>query len=248
MPMVLSDQVSGRPSGDICPACCSGNIELLGIAHRGEIVSSNWAVLANAELRPCCCRACGLVFESRGVRSSLQEFYQEVFAATPMMKFYGDGRARLVDLLGDLTAIPPTGSLLEIGSGRGQFLRRFSEVRPEWQLTAIEPSVAFETLVKAVPNAAAYRCGFEDVDCAPDSQDIVVAFSVIQSVADPLALLRWSAHVLKQGGACILEASNFETHPNSLVCGDHLSKLTPPSLENLAARSGFTVEAIRPAG
>lgn len=248
MPGLLSDQVSRRPLDDRCPACSSGDIELLGIGHRGDIVSSNWAVLSNAELRPCCCRACGLVYESRGVRSSLQEFYQEVFAPTPMMKFYGDGRARLVDLLGDLIAIPPTGRLLEIGSGRGQFLKRFSEVCPRWRLTAIEPSVSFEALVEAVPTAEAYRCGFEDVDCPPHSQDIVIAFSVIQSVADPLALLRWSARALKEGGACVLEASNFETHPNSLVCGDHLSKLTPLSLENLAARCGFNVEAIRPAG
>jgi len=231
-----------------CPVCGSDDIEHLSFRHRGQIVSSNWVVQSNAELFPCCCRNCGLVYESRGVRHSLDEFYEKVFGPTPLMEFYGDGKAQLVDLLGELAAIGPTGRLLEVGSGRGQFLRRFHEVHREWQLTAVEPSGSFDVLVKAVPVAQAHRCGFEAFACEPGSQDIVVALSVIQSVANPLALLQWAARALKKGGVCFLEASNFETHPNSLVCGDHLSKLTPASLENLAARAGFTVEAIRPAG
>ncbi len=233
---------------DRCPACKSEDVEPLGIGHRGPIVASNWAVLPDAELRPCCCRGCGLVYESRGVRSSLKGFYQQVFAPTPMMRFYGDGRAQLVELIGKLAAIPQRGRLLEIGSGRGQFLRHFHQLYPGYQLTAIEPSVSFEALVEAVPTARVYRCGFEDCECPPGSQDIVVALSVIQSVADPLALLKWAARALRRGGVCFLEASNFETHPNSLVCGDHLSKLTQPALKNLAARAGLSVETIQPAG
>ena len=164
------------------------------------------------------------------------------------MRFYGDTRARLVELLAELAPIPAAGRLLEIGSGRGQFFKRFHEVHTNWQLTAIEPSVSFEVLQQAVPAAQVHRSGFEAHVCAPGSQDMVIALSVIQSVEDPLTLLRWAARALKVGGICFLEASNFETHPNVLVCGDHLSKLTPPSLENLAARAGFAVEAIRPAG
>jgi SAM-dependent methyltransferase len=233
---------------DQCPVCSSGDIQLLRFGHRGSIVSSNWVIQPNAELRPCCCRACGLVYESRGVRFSLREFYEKVFRPTPLMEFYGDGRGQLVDLLRELTTIEPAGRLLEIGSGRGQFLKRFHDLYSDWQLTAIEPSISFEVLTKTVPAAQAYQCGFQAFECEPKSQDIVVALSVIQSVDDPLALLKWSARALKTGGICFLEASNFETHPNSLVCGDHLSKLTPASLENLAARAGFTMEAIRRAG
>jgi SAM-dependent methyltransferase len=251
MPEILPGHTAGKSAfepSDRCPACSSEDIELLRIAHRGHIVSSNWVILSNAELRPCCCRGCGLVYESRGVRSSLREFYEEVFAPTPLMKFYGDGRTQLVDLIGELAAIPPMGRLLEVGAGRGQFLKRFHDVYPEWHLTAIEPSVSFDVLVKTVPTAQAHRCSFEAYACAPESQDIVVALSVIQTVDDPLTLLKWFARALKKGGICFLEASNFETHPNSLVCGDHLSKLTPLTMENLAARAGFTVEATRPAG
>jgi SAM-dependent methyltransferase len=244
----MRDHKSSFESGDRCPVCSSEDIELLRFGHRGQIVSSNWVVQSNAELRPCCCRNCGLVYESRGVRLSLDEFYEKVFGPTPLMEFYGDGKAQLVDLLGQLAAIRRTGRLLEIGSGRGQFLKRFHAMHPEWHLTAIEPGVSFDVLVKTAPMAQAHRCGFEAFACEPGSQDIVVALSVIQSVADPLDLLEWSARALKTGGICFLEASNFETHPNSLVCGDHLSKLTPASLENLAARAGFAVEAIRPAG
>src|SRR5579872_4309282 len=159
-----SHTVARRTADDHCPACTSADIECLGIDHRGEIVASNWAVLADAELRPCCCRACGLVYESRGVRSSLRKFYREVFSPTPMMKFYGDGRARLVNLVRDLVAIPPAGHLLEIGAGRGQFLQRFSQAWPAWQLTAIEPSISFEGLAEAVPKARIHRCGFEEVN------------------------------------------------------------------------------------
>lgn len=248
VPPVRLAEIPPDAHDDCCPACASPDIEVLGFSHRGRIVSSNWIVLPDSELRPCCCRECGLIYESRGVRLSLRDFYENAFTPTPLMRFYGDGRTKLVDLLGELATIAPTGRLLEVGSGRGQFLQRFHEMHPQWELTAIEPSVSCEALRSAVPAAEVHRCGFETYSCPPNSQDVVVALSVIQSVENPLALLMWAARALRVGGICFIEASNFELHPHSLVCGDHLSKLTARALENLAARAGFAVETIQSGG
>jgi SAM-dependent methyltransferase len=244
---------SAPTSADRCPVCRSASVRVLDLTHRGQIISSDWLILSNAELRPCCCEDCGLVFESRGVRSFSHEFYDKIFRPKPMMRVYSHSTVqsrheKAVELIGELLPMAPTGRLVEIGSGKGQFIKRFHEVYPRWQLVGLEPSVSFESLTRSIPDAETHRCGYEGYECVPASQDLIVALGVIEHVDNPLAMLRWAARALRPGGLCFIEAPNFENHPNDLFCADHLSKLTPLMLENLATRAGFAVEAMRTMG
>ena len=75
MPSQMPEAMSRRTVGeafaveDRCPACRLTGVETIGIAYRGPIVSSNWMVLPDAELRPCCCRVAASSMKAGGYGS-----------------------------------------------------------------------------------------------------------------------------------------------------------------------------------
>jgi len=152
------------------------------------------------------------------------------------------------ELIDALVKLPEDGNLLEIGAGKGQVLKGFCERHPRWRITALEPSISFESLTATISDADLHHVGLEEFAYTPASMDLVVALGVIEHVHDPLALLRRAVHMLRPGGTLFIEAPNFEVHPNDLFCADHLSKLTPLMLERLAEAAGFTVETRHMAG
>jgi SAM-dependent methyltransferase len=230
-----------------CPACSSTENLSVGTKYLGPVVTSDFLVLQNTGLAPCCCKKCGLVFESMGVRNFSSQFYAETFRPKPMMRVYGNVGStprpnkanRLIsEIFSDL---PADGSLLEVGAGKGGFLSEFSERHPRWKLAAIEPSILFESLALAVPQAKLHHGGYETSDCPFDSQDLIVSLGVIEHVDNPLLFMMWIADRLKMGGRAFLEAPNFSNHPSDLYCADHLSCLTPDTMIAFAEHAGFEI-------
>jgi 2-polyprenyl-3-methyl-5-hydroxy-6-metoxy-1,4-benzoquinol methylase len=135
--------------------------------------------------------------------------------------------------------LPKGGSILEAGAGKRMFIKRFAQEHPDWIVSALEPSVLFEDLEKALPNATLFRGGYEAFTPLSGAFDLVVSLGVIEHVDNPLDFLRWTADALKTGGYAFLEAPNFSNHPCDLFCSDHLSKVTPQTINTFSQHVGI---------
>ena len=230
-----------------CPACGSMEAKPIGLHTKGVVMTSDFMVLEDAELAPYLCYSCGLAYESQGVRGRSAQYYAETFRPKPMMRVFGNGASvprpeKALSLIQEMLQLPKAGAMLEVGAGKGGFLKLFADRYPTWRLSALEPSVLFNSIAESVPTAVKlHHGGYESFDTPANSYDLVVSLGVIEHVNNPLHFLSWIAKVAKPGAFVFIEAPNFTYHPGDLYCADHLSKLTPGIVQNFAATVGLSV-------
>ena len=98
------------------------------------------------------------------------------------------------------------GRLLDIGAGRGEFLR--AAVDDGWEAVGIEPSPQFakhaaqHSGVAVIPKPIA-QCDFE-----PGTFDVVLLSGVLEHLYHPDDTIREIARVLRKGGALFLDVPN----------------------------------------
>ena len=230
-----------------CPACGSTEVRPIGLHTKGVVMTSDFMMLEDAGLAPYLCYSCGLPFESQGVRGQSARYYAETFRPKPMMRVFGNGGSvprpeKALSLIQEMLPLPERGAMLEVGAGKGGFLKLFADRYPGWRLSALEPSVLFNSIAENVSTAIElHHGGYESFDAPANKYDLVVSLGVIEHVNDPLHMLNWIARITKPGGLVFIEAPNFTYHPGDLYCADHLSKLTPEIVQNFAATVGLSV-------
>ena len=241
-----------------CPSCKSNNYDSLYPEYTGATVTSSFEVVKRATLDNRLCKECGLIFNARGVRDFAKEFYSETYN---LMLFSDDAEVQSYTDTGpvsqaeysykmvqEMVGISGSGMLLEIGAGKGYFLRHFYNNHSEWRLTAFEPGMAFEFLEEQLSDVETYQTDYQGFTLEKNAFDLIVALGVLEHVEQPLDMLRWANKGLKQGGKFFIRVPNFEKNPNDLFCVDHLSKLTVPTLHWLATESGFEISASKGVG
>jgi len=133
-------------------------------------------------------------------------------------KYAPDGRlagrlTQLADAVLELTA--PGGELLDLGCGSGELARRLAaagyrvtgcDIAP--QMLQLAAAADRRRQVSWIPLESRWRT----LPFASGSLDVVVAASVLEYVADPLAVLRECARVLRPGGTVLCTVPD-QTHP-----------------------------------
>jgi SAM-dependent methyltransferase len=136
------------------------------------------------------------------------------------------------------------GVLLDIGCGRGEFLRAMQALG--WQVLGVESD----------PEAArlAHQWGFpvqtvsfEEAEFPWESVDHITMNHVIEHVYDPMAVLRKCSRILKPGGTMALYTPNtnslghrqFQSHWRPLEAPRHLYCFSPTTMRACLARCGF---------
>ncbi|MSU41101.1 MAG: class I SAM-dependent methyltransferase [Pedosphaera sp.] len=140
-------------------------------------------------------------------------------------------------------ALPQGARVLDYGCAKAMTLRALQERRPDIVPHAFDVSPMYQRF---------WEKFIAPADCAihqlPDEWrgrfDLVTSFFALEHVADPRAMLRGIAALLKPGGRfyCIVP----DTYANiaDLVVADHVNHFCAPSLRRLMAGAGLAVETV----
>jgi SAM-dependent methyltransferase len=133
--------------------------------------------------------------------------------------------------------LPASGRAIDLGCGNGAFLRALSARLPGWRLHGLELDRRHEAALATIPGFAGLEIGFAD-DIA-GTYDLISMIHALEHFTEPLATLaRVRAH-LAPGGLVFIEIPNVAANPFDLLIADHVSHVTPWSLETMLARAGF---------
>jgi len=150
------------------------------------------------------------------------------------------------------------GRLLDIGCGQGYVLEH--ALLRGWGVWGLEPSETWARDTAARLGVQVWAQRVEQADLPAHSCDVVFSDSVIEHLAEPLAMMELARRVLKPGGIFYLVTPNADALVNRArgllfrlagsrrspyiepLCSPyHVVGFTPHSLSVLAERAGFAV-------
>ena len=136
----------------------------------------------------------------------------------------------------------PSGRLLDIGSGKGSFLRECRSMMPDWQYTGIEPSREEAQMARA--SGLDIREGmFGAIELEREAFDLISIMHVLEHVSEPAATLAAIHDTLTVGGLLFVEVPNVLDLNMfyDLLLFEHLYHFAPETLMWQLARTGFEV-------
>ncbi len=193
------------------------------------------------------CKSCTHAFSDIASMPKQEEYGADYFDDTHR-RWFEHPNTQLFDRVA--AYIPQGGSVLDVGCGRGDFLRHVHRMRPDAKLTGIDFAPNQHESIRFLQG---------DVITLDISQrfDVVVSLSVIEHVPDCVAFARRMVELTKQGGSMIVNTPNeasilygmgraglsfgVSLAFNRLYSRHHLHHFTPTSLRRLLESSGLTV-------
>ncbi|GAA3893163.1 hypothetical protein GCM10022276_10440 [Sphingomonas limnosediminicola] len=146
-----------------------------------------------------------------------------------------------------LALTSPTDRLLEIGCGRGYFLR-LTEGRVA---AAAGLELNRDAIANKVTRWPVHRKMSEELAASePESFDYVCSYQVLEHVIDPASFIRASLSCLKPGGLLVYSTPNTEYGPNKRredafdFPPHHMSYFTHASYRRIAALHGLKIVTI----
>ena len=138
-----------------------------------------------------------------------------------------------------------TGRMLDIGCGKGAFLKAFKAVRGGWRFAGIEPSREEVALARRDADLDVRQGMFGAVPLEREAFDVLTIMHVLEHVPRPLEAVRQMRDALKEGGLLFVEV------PNTLdlnmfydvLLFEHLFHFQPETLAWLLEREGFDIVA-----
>ncbi|MDB5735722.1 MAG: hypothetical protein JWN16_2359 [Alphaproteobacteria bacterium] len=150
-----------------------------------------------------------------------------------------DALARHADLSAPLT-------LLDVGSNRGSFARAFLAKAPHAALIALEPDERHADSCADLPRTELVRLRTENTAFADAGFDIVHSCHTIEHLAEPFAVLKDHARVLKPGGLLVIDAPNTALLGGNDIVEEwfidkHLFHFSARTLSRMIQAAGFTI-------
>jgi SAM-dependent methyltransferase len=199
------------------------------------------------------CRRCGLVFQSDAVSLEELDAAQTHAYGEPERRFAGPVErlvrmARWSRVRMAVRLLPPGGRVLDVGCGRGLFLRMLQE--RGYQVRGTELSAA--TAAQATSEVPIDTGELSPGRYPPASFDLISIWHVLEHLRRPDEVLAACHEALAPGGALVIAVPNFASiqarlggpHWFHLDLPRHLFHFTPETLERLLRHSGFAVERL----
>ena len=163
------------------------------------------------------CSACSLVYLGNPPAvETLYDGYYSTAEPSPAEYRADSGHSRLRELhainsqrVARIQQLRQTGSMLDIGCGRGQFLKIAND--HGFQTYGIDVS---EKAVSYARQEFGVRAGvrpLEELAASGEQFDVVTLWHVLEHFADPYAALRQVKQLLKSGGICLIEVPNLHS-------------------------------------
>ncbi len=170
------------------------------------LCNSSDFVTASAEIRLCRCRACGFVFDNpRPSREEIARYYsgEQKYDAWLAAE---EGRDRMWrNRLKLVRRLKPSGDLLDVGTGIGQFLKWASD---HYRVTGTEVSDSAILTAKEKYGLEVLKGAIEDVDFGTRRFDLITIIHVLEHVHDPNAVVDKCLALLKPDGALVIAVPN----------------------------------------
>jgi len=150
-----------------------------------------------------------------------------------------DAVARHADLSSDI-------ALLDVGSNRASFARKFLEAAPNASIVAVEPDERVALCAHDLPRTDLITARIENVPLETGRFDIVHSCHTIEHLAHPAHVLADHWRVLKYGGLLILDAPNTAILGSSDIVEEwfidkHLYHFSAHTLERMIEEAGFEI-------
>jgi SAM-dependent methyltransferase len=147
--------------------------------------------------------------------------------------------ARHADLNADV-------ALLDVGSNRASFVRKFLEAAPRANVVAVEPDERVAQSSRGLSRTDLINARIEDVPLETGRFDIVHSCHTIEHLAHPARVLADHWRVLKDEGLLIIDAPNTAILGASDVVEEwfidkHLYHFSARTLERMIEEAGFEV-------
>jgi hypothetical protein len=192
------------------------------------------------------CDACGFVFNSAFDPTLLSygASYDNTQSCSPVFEEYVDHLAAHVAR----HAAPGAGRVIEIGCGKGGFVRALARHNPAMSAVGVDPSYVGPSTDAS--GRVQFERRFYDRTCRDLKADVVVCRHVIEHLADPVGLLSVVHDTVVGTSATVF----FETpcvewilskHVIWDVFYEHCSYFTAASLTAVFERAGFSVRSVR---
>jgi SAM-dependent methyltransferase len=152
---------------------------------------------------------------------------------------------------------PAAGRLFEVGASHGGFLHLARLAG--FEIDGVEMSPAVVEIAGATFGVAIRAGTFESVELAEGSQDVIVAFDVVEHFLDPRAALAHMRRALKPDGVLLLQTPHFPVEPfdvltergdrfiEQLRAPEHVYLFSRASIEAILRETGFDDVAFEPA-
>ncbi len=236
---VFSRMVPYRFRGEMraCELCGGTDHEVVG-----------WRDRYFSPLRTVLCRRCGLVFTNpmptedevdAFYRLHYRKHYHNAYEPTAKAIYKAsrgaEGRFRAL-----LPHLPPGGRVVDVGASSGDFVNILR--REGFDAVGVEPNAAFVAYARAHYGVTMLEGGWQDVEIAPGSVDVVTTHHAVEHFRHPLAALRRMRSWLKPGGllqVAVPNVENPERTPYGRFHFAHLHNFNHATLVMMAARAGF---------
>jgi len=151
--------------------------------------------------------------------------------------------ARYAEWLAHAEAEVGVGRLLEVGAGRGGFVR--NALRRGWATSATEVSLSgLEELRRT--EATVFAGDVTEAGYPGAHFDLVVSLEVLEHLPDPMAHLREFLRITRPGGLLLLTTPNFRGLSGRwlglrwrVVTPEHLGYFSPPTLTGALREAGY---------
>ena len=237
---------------DSCPACRSAAVTT---AIAVDIAPTSDGVVVNAPVDTAVCSHCGFAFNTAGARGKEAAFYSDAYdllaeSADAEFVYETDSGVRGInDDMADYivrSCGPRAGAaVLDVGCGKGLFLRALGRRRGDLVLHGVEPSRhARRFSERVVPGASIHEGLLTESPFASRHFDLVTCVGVFEHVPDPVGFARDLAARVAPEGRLFLSVPNLANNPADVVTYDHLSRFTPVTFRAVLGRAGLVVEEI----